>query len=53
MKTMQTSSSKMIEIYAAKISDIDTFYNKLSNRNTDKNNSNQKLQQVKKEKKNV
>ena len=43
----------MIEIYAAKISDIDTFYNKLSNRNTDKNNSNQKLQQVKKEKKNV
>ena len=53
MKTMQTSSSKMIEIYAAKISDIDTFYNKLSNKNTDKNNSNQKLQQVKKEKKNV
>ena len=53
MKTMQTSSSKMIEIYAAKISDINTFYNKLSNKNTDKNNSNQKLQQVKKEKKNV
>ena len=53
MKTMQTSSSKMIEIYAAKITDINTFFNKLSDKSVGKDNKNQKLQQVKKEKKNV